>query len=167
MDTCTSLIMRETIVFLPFDGILMRNTSFRAKRASEFRAMYDPREGARVCSLVRSRRFGRAPVTFRQVSSFPHTPATFSPTDRPTRSGFSPAVLGSAGDRQRYKSWVRPRARARADCATIVLSCFSCTTSWTERAPCGDSWPVAQAAFQLATWRSRSRSERDGASHLR
>jgi hypothetical protein len=43
--------MRETIVFLPFDGILMRNTSFRAKRASELRAMYDPREGA-VCSLV-------------------------------------------------------------------------------------------------------------------
>ena len=103
MDTCTSLIMRETIVFLPFDGILMRNTSFRAKRASELRAMY---EGA-VCSLDAIERFGRAPVTFRQVSSFPPHP-TFSPTDRPTRSGFSPAVLGSAGDRQRNKSWGRP-----------------------------------------------------------
>ena len=68
MDTCTSLIMHETIVFLPFDGILMRNTSFRAKRASELRAMYDPREGA-VCSLDAIERCGRAP--FRQVSSFP------------------------------------------------------------------------------------------------
>ena len=60
MDTCTSLIMHETIVFLPFDGILMRNTSFRAKRASELRAMYDPREGA-VCSLDAIERSGRAP----------------------------------------------------------------------------------------------------------
>jgi hypothetical protein len=57
---------------------------------------------------MRSSRFGRAPrVTFRQVSSSPHHPPTFSPTDRPTRSGFSPAVLGSAGDRQRNKSWLR------------------------------------------------------------
>ena len=78
MDTCTSLIMHETIVFLPFDGILMRNTSFRAKRASELRAMY---EGA-VCSLDAIERFGRAPVTFRQVSSFPRHRFAFSPTDR-------------------------------------------------------------------------------------
>jgi hypothetical protein len=81
MDSCTSLIMHETIVFLPFDGILMRNTSFRAKRASELRAMYDPREGA-VCSLDAIERCGRAPVTFRQVSSFPRHRFAFSPTDR-------------------------------------------------------------------------------------
>jgi hypothetical protein len=43
--------------------------------------MYDPREGA-VCSLDAIERCGRAPVTFRQVSSFPRHRFAFSPTDR-------------------------------------------------------------------------------------
>ena len=53
----------------------------------------------------------RASISFRPYPAPPPTPTTVSPTDRPTRSGFSPAVLGSAGDRQRNKSWLRPSVR--------------------------------------------------------
>ena len=66
------------------------------------------------CQLARRRQLWRssdvATAPFSEVPSFlfrqrfVQTPLRPSPTDRPTRSGFSPAPLGPAGDRQRHKS---------------------------------------------------------------
>ena len=65
--------------------------------------------GARSSDVASCAFFLRArepKFSFRQ--RFVQDPPRPSLTDRPTRSGFSPAPRGSAGDRQRLPSWLQP-----------------------------------------------------------
>ena len=55
------------------------------------------------------------------------------PTDRPTLSGFSPAALGSAGDRQRGLAATQELAAAQEPRATLQSNFFTCSIS--ERKP--------------------------------
>ena len=84
--------------------------------------------GARSSDVASCAFFLRARVpkfSFRQ--RFVQDPPRPSPTDRPTRSGFSPAPRGSAGDRQRLPSWLQPGnskydRRAKIESQDLVFS---------------------------------------------
>ena len=98
-----------------------RGRELKGVRASTLKRLGCSQLGSR-CPRVRARARGarssdvatcafflraREPkFSFRQ--RFVQDPPRPSLTDRPTRSGFSPAPRGSAGDRQRLPSWLQP-----------------------------------------------------------